>query len=325
MTPAGARADRPLSPGVTRRSTRSPPTRRSAVAACAELECLPRRRRRSSREGAEPVDYLRVDPLRRGRAGHARQRARPARSRASCSATARCSPGCPTGIQRARRGGHALLPDSRRQAAVRVLSRGPGRRLRGPLAARGAHRAARSWPREPGAPALADQPVGTLLRGEPVVVRARHDDPRGGAADERPGPGAVGRQVDLGRRAAVGILTDRDLRTRVVAGGIERGRSGVGGDVGARPTPPPRPPGGERAARDARPRRAPLPGDLGDAARSLGVVEDIDLVAVRDALLVLPAPADRRRAQRRGLADGRARAAADGRRAARRAGRGRAT
>ena len=99
----------------------------------------------------------------------------------------------------------------------------------------------------------------SLIRAQPVVVAPDDDDPRHRAADGR------GRR-DRGRRHArpgsLGIVTDRDLRSRVVAAGVAGRRAGQRGDDGARLHGRAGPPRRRRPARDARPRRAPLPGDL---------------------------------------------------------------
>src|SRR6185312_1715604 len=63
----------------------------------------------------------------------------------------------------------------------------------------------------------ADQPVGSLMRGDPAVCGP--DTPiREAAQLMSAGPGTAV-VVDLGPRG-LGILTDRDLRTKVVAGGM---------------------------------------------------------------------------------------------------------
>ena len=61
------------------------------------------------------------------------------------------------------------------------------------------------------------QPAGALLRGEPVVCRP--DTPIRAVADAMTAHGATSAVVDLGD-GALGILTDRDLRTRVLACGL---------------------------------------------------------------------------------------------------------
>jgi CBS domain-containing protein len=70
-------------------------------------------------------------------------------------------------------------------------------------------------PRE-AAPDPANQPVKALLRGEPVICGPA--TPIREAAEAMTAAGASAAVVDLGDR--LGILTDRDLRTRVVAGGL---------------------------------------------------------------------------------------------------------
>jgi CBS domain-containing protein len=67
------------------------------------------------------------------------------------------------------------------------------------------------------APDPADQPVGALVRGEPVVCRA--ETTIRDAARMMTDAHATSVVVDLGD-GSLGILTDRDLRTRVVAAGL---------------------------------------------------------------------------------------------------------
>ena len=65
---------------------------------------------------------------------------------------------------------------------------------------------------------LADQPVATLLRSPAGRLRAGHDDPRGRAADDAtPAPT---RSSSISAPEGLGIVTDRDLRIRVVAAGL---------------------------------------------------------------------------------------------------------
>jgi len=70
--------------------------------------------------------------------------------------------------------------------------------------------------REPGRN-LADQPIAALVRGEPVVCAP--DTPIRRAAELMTAAQATSVVIDLGD-GALGILTDRDLRTRVVAAGL---------------------------------------------------------------------------------------------------------
>ena len=123
--------------------------------------------------------------------------------------------------------------------------------------------------------------------------------------------------VELGD-GSLGILTDRDLRTRVVAAGLRR----------RRPCPPRcrRPPtraapdrlGGEVLLEmlDRGFRHFPVVSATGEI---LGVIEDIDLVAAQTRSSFYPAPADRAGADRRRADERGARAAPDGDRDARRA------
>ena len=71
-------------------------------------------------------------------------------------------------------------------------------------------------PAEPGIEAPL-QPVGSLIRGELVVCRA--ETPIRDAARLMASAGATSVVVDLGERS-LGIMTDRDLRSRVVAAGL---------------------------------------------------------------------------------------------------------
>ena len=134
----------------------------------------------------------------------------------------------------------------------------------------------------------------------------RHADPRGGAADD-----AAARErvvVELGD-GSLGILTDRDLRTRVLAVGLA-GDAPVSAAMSA-PAYTCRPTGRRRrAAGDARPRPAPLPGRVGSRRDPRG---DRGHGPGRraHALVVLPARAHRRRRPSRARERG-PRAAADG-------------
>jgi CBS domain-containing protein len=73
-----------------------------------------------------------------------------------------------------------------------------------------------SLAREP-ARNLADQPIAALVRGEPVICGP--DTPIRQAAELMTAAQATSVVVDLGS-GSLGILTDRDLRTRVVAAGL---------------------------------------------------------------------------------------------------------
>ena len=122
--------------------------------------------------------------------------------------------------------------------------------------------------------------------------------------------------VDLGD-GSLGILTDRDLRTRVVAEGLT-GEAPVSAVMSAPAyTCPPDRLGGDVLLDmlDRGLRHFPVVSATGSV---LGVVEDIDLRRGRGAVLVLPAPADRPSPERRRADRCRPRAAPDGARAARR-------
>jgi CBS domain-containing protein len=124
---------------------------------------------------------------------------------------------------------------------------------------------------------LADQPVGTLLRGAPVI---RGPDTSIREAAEAMNEGqATAVVVDLGSRG-YGIVTDRDLRTKVIAAGLT-------GDVpvSAAMSAPAFTCSADRPAGDVLLdmldrgiRHFPV---LSPAGSVLGVVEDMDLVAVR--------------------------------------------
>jgi CBS domain-containing protein len=124
---------------------------------------------------------------------------------------------------------------------------------------------------------LADQPVGTLLRGTPVVCGP--STPVREAARLMTAAGATSAVVDLAEDG-IGILTDRDLRSRVVAGGLP-----VQAPVSAAMTTPgysctPDRPAGEVLLEmlDRGLRHFPV---ISTQGTILGVVEDSDLVAVR--------------------------------------------
>jgi CBS domain-containing protein len=123
----------------------------------------------------------------------------------------------------------------------------------------------------------ADQPVGSLLRGEPVVC-APDTTIRQAAQMMTEGPGAPV-VVDLGA-AGFGILTDRDLRTKVVAGGMS-----VDDPVSAAMSAPAYTTTVDRRAGevlaemfDRGIRHFPV---LSATGEIVGVVEDVDLVSLR--------------------------------------------
>jgi CBS domain-containing protein len=130
--------------------------------------------------------------------------------------------------------------------------------------------------REP-VPDAADQPVGALLRGEPVVCEPDTSIRR--AAEMMTADHATSVVLNLGD-GSLGILTDRDLRTRVVARGLT-------GDtpVSAAMSAPayvcgPDRPAGEVLLEmlDRGYRHVPVVSATGEI---LGVVEDLDLVAAQ--------------------------------------------
>jgi CBS domain-containing protein len=130
--------------------------------------------------------------------------------------------------------------------------------------------------REP-AQNIADQPVGTLLRSDPVVCGP--ETPIREAARLMSAGAATAVVVDLGERG-YGIVTDRDLRSRVLAGGMS------GDDpVSAAMSAPAytctadRPAGAVlREMFDRGLRHFPV---LNAGGRVVGVVEEVDLVAAR--------------------------------------------
>jgi CBS domain-containing protein len=123
----------------------------------------------------------------------------------------------------------------------------------------------------------ADQPVGSLARGEPVVC-GPDTTIRQAAQLMSAGPGTAV-VVDLGPRG-FGILTDRDLRTKVVAGGMS-----VDDPVSAAMSAPAYTCTADRRAGevlgemfDRGLRHFPV---LSPTGRIVGVVEDVDLVSLR--------------------------------------------
>ena len=123
----------------------------------------------------------------------------------------------------------------------------------------------------------ADQPVGTLVRGEPAVC-GPETTIRDAAKLMGAGPGTAV-VIDLGREG-LGILTDRDVRTKVVAGGLS-GEEAVTAAMSA----PVYTATADRRAGDVLAemferglRHFPV---LSPTGRVLGVVEDVDLVALR--------------------------------------------
>jgi CBS domain-containing protein len=130
--------------------------------------------------------------------------------------------------------------------------------------------------REP-VPDAADQPVGALLRGEPVVCEPGMSIRE--AAEMMTADHATSVVLNLGD-GSLGILTDRDLRTRVVAGGLT-GDTAVSAAMSAPAyTCGPDRPAGEVLLEmlDRGYRHVPVVSATGEI---LGVVEDLDLVAAQ--------------------------------------------
>jgi CBS domain-containing protein len=130
--------------------------------------------------------------------------------------------------------------------------------------------------REP-AENAADQPVGTLVRGDPVVL-APETTIREAARLMSAGPGTAA-VIDLGADG-YGILTDQDLRIKVLAGGMT-GDEPVSAAMSAPAytCPADRPAGAVLLEMlDRGLRHFPV---ISPAGRVVGVVEEIDLVAAR--------------------------------------------
>ncbi len=284
----GAAGDR-LSQALRRRRptslASSAPTRRSTRSTRPTSSASPRRPRsssiapgrRSSPRAPGPVEHLRVVRSGAVEIVHRRPRARPARrGRAVRPRLDALRPA--DRLRGAGRRGHALLPDRRRR---RPRAAGRPRRRCGSSRARCSSSADLSRPvaprrrrRDP-----AHQPVGALIRGRAGALRTRHADPRGGADDER----------------GAGVGRDRRARRMERSGSSPTATCARGSS-----------PEGCRATRPYR-RRCRRPptrcGPTGSAARSLlemldrgfrhfpvvsprrgeilGVVEDLDLVAVQ--------------------------------------------
>jgi CBS domain-containing protein len=123
----------------------------------------------------------------------------------------------------------------------------------------------------------ADEPVGRLVRGEPVVC-GPDTTIREAAQLMSAGPGTAV-VIDLGA-AGFGILTDRDLRTKVVAGGMSVDDPVTGAMSAPAYTCTAERRAGEVLAEmfDRGLRHFPVVSPTG---RIVGVVEDTDLVALR--------------------------------------------
>ncbi|MGO9819338.1 MAG: putative nucleotidyltransferase substrate binding domain-containing protein [Solirubrobacteraceae bacterium] len=124
---------------------------------------------------------------------------------------------------------------------------------------------------------LADQPVGTLLRSEAVVCRP--DTAIRDAAERMTAAQATSVVVDLGE-AGFGIMTDRDLRSRVMAGGLPADAPVSAAMSAPAYTCTAEHPAGEILLEmlDRGFRHFPV---LSATGAVIGVVEDMDLVALR--------------------------------------------
>ena len=123
----------------------------------------------------------------------------------------------------------------------------------------------------------ADQPVGSLIRAPAVVCGP--DTPIQQAAQTMTSASATSVVVDLGD-GTLGILTDRDLRTRVLAAGLPSDAPVSAAMSAPAYTCPPDRLGGEALLDmlDRGFRHFPVVSATGEV---LGVVEDLDLVAVQ--------------------------------------------
>ena len=174
--------------------------------------------------------------------------------------------GLPTGFE-ARAGEDTVCYRIPAEIAQESLSRPAGLAVRRALAAGAEIRGRRRRRHRAGhRPATA---AGRLADPQPTAVVCPPDTPIREAAEMMTAAHATSVVVDLGD-GSLGILTDRDLRTRVVADGLPGETPGVGGDVRAGVHVPARPARRRRPARDARPRLSPLPGRVGDRDGSSG-------------------------------------------------------
>ena len=277
---ADAARRRPRSPascGPTRRSTRSTPADVERVAAAAELEFHPAGTTIFS-QGAEPVEHLRV--VRSGAVEIVHDgRVLDLLGEGELFGHASMLSGLPTGFE-ARAAEDTLCYRIAAEVARELLA--------GPAALRFVARSLLEPPAESrasgaraGARPGATSRSASLLRGDAGRLRARHVDPRGGAADDR--RAARPRSSSTLGDGALGILTDRDLRTRVVAAGL-LGDAPVSAAMSA-PAYTCRPDrlGGDVLLEmlDRGFRHFPVVSATGRGPRG---VEDLDLVAVRDAV-----------------------------------------
>ncbi len=180
--------------------------------------------------------------------------------------------GLPTGFA-ARASEDTLTYRIPHDVAARVLARPEGLRFVARVLLEDPHGIRRSP--DPGREQL-QQPVGPLLRSKPVLVSPGTSIRE--AAKEMTAVGATAVVVDLGD--SLGILTDRDLRSRVIAAGLP-----VDGPVSSAMTHPAYTVDEDRQAGevlldmlDRGFRHFPV---LSATGRLLGVVADSDLVAVQ--------------------------------------------
>ena len=242
-----------------------------------------------SRAGLAPARR----PRRRGRDRLRRPRARSARRGRAVRALPRCCPDCRRASRRApaRTRSATGSPPRWRRSLCRAR---PGCASSPARCWTFATRAAAAVATEPGVdPPL--QPVGSLLRGDPVVCRP--DTPIREAAELMTAAHVTSAVVNVGDGVARDPHRSRPAhaRGRVRA---DRGRAGVGGDVGAGLHLPAGPARGRRPARHARPRLSALPGGVGDRDDPRGHRGDRPRRRA-DALVVLSAPADRASPDRR--------------------------
>jgi CBS domain-containing protein len=224
-------------------------------------------------EGAEPIEHLRV--VRRGaveiiHGGHVLDLL----GEGELFGHAAMLSGLPTGFE-ARAAEDMLCYRIGSAIARELLSAPAGLRY---VARSLAKAEAELYATSPGAPSdPSTQPVGSLIRGSPVVCEP--DTPIRDAAQMMTAASATSLVVDVGD-GTLGILTDRDLRTRVVASGMS-----VDAPVSAAISTPaftsrPDRLGGEVLLEmlDRGLRHLPVVSGTGEV---LGVLEDLDLIAIQ--------------------------------------------
>lgn len=222
-------------------------------------------------QGAEPVEHLRVV-----RSGAVEivfgGRVLDLLGEGECFGHASMLSGLPTGFE-ARAGEDTVCYRIPAEVAQEPLSRPAGLRfLARSLLDRGSQTRA-AVTTEPGVDPLL-QPVGSLLRGDPVVCRP--ETPIREAAEMMTACHATSAVVDL-RDGSLGILTDRDLRTRVLASGLTGDAPASAAMSAPAYTCPPDKRGGDVLLDmlDRGFRHFPIVTATGEI---LGVVEEIDLV-----------------------------------------------